>query len=1625
MILDAKPSNNLVPTKSFEQVTEGYSATDYGFIGSNVAAAKNAWNNGLTATVTDWYVNNMTDAYTKAEPVTQEIFDKSYARQLGVEYRLGETVMQLQYRIEKKAQQLATMEQQNGKNRGISNLVTSFGTGFVDPLNIALMMATGPMSAGLSSGSKAYANARLAAAAGKPLTSAFHSTKKQLQDYMLASTGFEFGYAHMQNDLGVTDYTYEQGKNAAIGTMLFAAGITGLRARSTFKKASEVKTRLSRLKEYRDRMDGTYKEYHKDANGQKLVNTTRTVGDNQKVIDVLQTVDVAADTHVRALINENPRLKQIAERKIKADELTDQDIFDVGVVLHQHEVHVLMAEISQKLASNYRAKEGSVVVNEVHYRNQLKRINDAVVEGSTSKLTPEDAKFLQEEFGLKVAAEPTSAAERSVVPEVGLLSYSARNMTANSKRTDIDPLVELQNRGKLVGLAKSNLAEYKVLATELNAVIGEALLGKAHVPIKIDDIPDDLNKRFANKPLGRVTFGELGIEIADIYTMFEGDVKNPLGYALGARVGTTVFHEITHQLQDLTPKYYAEIEAYINSKPELRNILVKEIEKISVYREGFYDFDLTKYPWLAEVYPNHVYGDFMTIPKSDVEKVPLLMEWFFTRPEFLNGLKKDKPKLFERLMEIFQQAFEKAVDFLRLRRKEFFKDMDNLKDADNVAATIQEIVLRMREEGAMPNQLAKLRKGISSSENLTANSQAPKAYQPSYKNPNFEARAKELGAQQADNIGYLEKRIADIVGDEALVPLLLNLPKQSKGEAGRREHIAKLIDSLEDAGLGHVVPAVDTIVRNLQGSAARKAIVTKALRKDDSADGIQSALNELLDAGAPSEAMARIGSIMLNQELSPGQRLGKISQYLAEEDRAMVVRLLHNKTVEQSFSNKLADIKTKKDKLKQLKTLLDGSLRQGVQRGPSVQKQIEAQIVKDQSPIIEYLVDNDMLELFLGEDPTKYMSSYFNKNFKTQEAKKIYGDNLEKASLAFHMDIMQSIRDGETVSRLKGIEEFENFIELIKTTNRGLLAEINRLGINIRESKSFTGYSMKYDRLVVEDMGKTEFYNYMMKAVDAQTTARLHGGFMVNPETQNVQEFVLGDFVKNMYKAIMAGEYEFEDVNTPNKSIAGVLRKSSKIAFKPEYQIDALVKFSNFKSHGRMLLDQIRGRSEKVALIKNLGHDPYQTLKDVAVKQALTKTPGFKTFDMTAKQITGMLDNPVDVQIARSFQKVRQGSNILYLAGSGASALSDIPLTITTLQYLDADFNFTTFVESYKKAIDTQFRGNNKQMAAWYRSQGAGFDLLTRTIAQKVVAGEKVDGGMMGFANQLVFEINGLNRVTATHQQLFIDILSSSLAEAIQGKKTSGLIDRLEAYGFTPRELGSLVKHVETTPDGVERLAPSSITNAKLQAKVSAFYLQYMKEAVMEPDAGAQALARLGFEAGTFKGEVARTAFQYSSFMLGMARVVYRRFLHGYTGENKANGFKMAHLVTYLGMAIAFAYMTTILKDLSKFKEPINPLNMTQFDFLRILKQSGVLTIGELGVDSVIFGPSEMFSPITGQAIDLLKGDFAEGLEPFTGQQYPIIGPVLEQAVGFVAGETMLNIQKDQLEKADNAKIAE
>lgn len=1158
---------------------------------------------------------------------------------------------------------------------------------------------------------------------------------------------------------------------------------------------------------------------------------------------------------------------------------------------------------------------------------------------------------------------------------------------------------------------------YARMVEDINGMVNEVLLGdKKIIPVRIEKQMSSSGVQGWKYP------NELRNYIAEPHMVFAssevttGLTNIPVTEVLYTRVLSTLFHEAWHNVKEINITSYNQL-LDVASSPE-----VKKAMSSALKTRGYYSKSKTK-AQKQEMF--------------DEEAPPHLLEFALTRPEFWSILEDDNPSLFTKYKDLVGNLLSHAAAVLKV---EGFKKVLKIKKPDLVAEQIGFIVKALRDNVDETKRIKKLYLE-SPKGRRTANMRKKAAYE----NPNFKSRAEEMRKYSADPVKYLEDTIEATVGHDEALPQLMpsRLPETAKELT---EFVVEINETFNKLGLDHLTPYVKDILVNQMGTERRRKAILKVIRKGTpDEDQINKLLIHLKEKKAPLDTAQRVGYILKDDSISMAEKLGKINQYFYEENLAMVLRNVHDASVAKNLEDIVKSKATPAQKVAQLKTILDGSLRKGVERNTSIQRLVDGQIIKDQSPLVEFLVNNDLLEVFLGEDPTKYMSSYRELTTKNPEIARIYGENLKEGSLQLHLDLMDAISSGELPKKWKGVDEFEELVDIIKTINLGQMAEINHLGVNMRQRKGFTGYSMKYDKQVVSSMSEAEFVTFMLRVVDAEQTERLHGGVMegsvdtkdgkpldiyAKPDwrrttrKEDVTEFdrfEINEFLRRFYHEIVSGKFEEDSADA--KSIVGSMRKAAKVAFKSEHRNEAMLTLSNFENLGRLLLEQIRNRSEKIALVKNLGHDPYSMVMGTARKNGLDKVKGFSILDATAKQVTGMLDNPVDVDLAQNFQKVRQFSNVVFLAGSGMSALSDIPLMLTTMQYLGGEVTFKDFVASYREAAGAHFRGKDKEMSAWFRSQGAGFDVITRQTAQRVVTGESYAGGLLGVANQLMFELNGLNRITATHQQVFMDLMTNSLGEQFRsGKLNPTLEARMREFGFNDKELKTLAKFVEKTPDGKYRLGSAGISNAPLQRKFSGFLTTYMKEGVLEPDAGAMAISRLGLESGTITGETARVALQYSSFMLGMSRVVYRRFLHGYEGEGKHNAMKMAHLVTYVGAALGFAYMTTVMKDLSKFKEPIDPLDMTFFDFTRILRQSGVLGVTELGLNAAQFGPSATLSPVAGMATDVLSGDVAKGLKPLTGQQYPIIGPVIQKAIGFVMAETVQNAQNDLVTSIPNTR---
>ena len=1591
MITPQRDPNSLVRTKTLSEIAgQDYSTTDYGVVEGLKATSLATIQRNFVVTAADWvkqYDERRDVKMGKRAPVTQEHYDKSPAAKYGLEFRANENPLTFERRIQKAAKLKYYNEIAQGQDRQLSQFVTSLGVGLTtDPTNLI----------GFGTGA-GVAKASLYAAAGRRAAAAYHSGKGTFKNVVAYGAAFEVPYAFMSNDLGVEKYTFDQLKMSLGMNAAFAGVLSGVSAGASYRSAAKVAKAKSDYEVYNRIMTGDY-----------------------TIPDALDSVYNSGNKAVVDVIKQDKRLTDIAEGRIKQDDVTLQDTLQIAALLKGYETHLKVSSMTAKLADDFLSKlqsgETSIFKARKEYEAKVGRVVDAVLYGKTQQLTKEDVSFLNSN-NVEIRrqgdeAEPTKGgnqmhASYTVTENYGVVTKSEAtanqallDASVNARNLELEyfTLIEQGKRAEAMDM-KPKLDEakqvvdnlfgetYARMVEDINGMVNEVLLGdKKIVPVTIQKQQETKGAKGWKYP------DELRNYIAEPHFLFadsayyEGITKIPATEILYVETMSTLFHETWHNVKEINISAYNQL-LDAASTPAIKKIMADILKK-----RGYYDRRTLEDDKLSII---------------EEESPSFLLEFALTRPEFWKVLQDDNPSLFNKYKNLVSKVLSHGAAVLKVQGS---KRLLKMRNADKVAKEVGDIVKSLRDQVDSTRRMRQLYSQSASGRKYGVKPLTKAAYE----NPNFKSRADEMRKYSADPVAYLEDTIEATVGSEEVLPMLMPsaLPET---RAALSEYVAEVIKKLDEMGMGHVTPYVKDILINQMGTQKRRNAIVRAVRKAELNDEqIVSVLASLKEKGTPLDTAQRIGFILRDENISTAEKLGKINQYFHQENLAMVLRNIHDAAV----TNKLTDIVKSKatpaEKLAQLKTVLDGSLRKGVERNTSIQRLVDGQIIKDQSPLIEYLVNNDLLEVFLGEDPTSYMSSYREIVAKNPEVARIYGENLKEGSLQLHLDLMDAISSGEIPKKWKGVDEFEGLVDIIKTINEGQMAEINHLGVNMRQRSGFTGYSMKYDKQVVSAMSEQEFVTFMLRVVDVEQTEKLHGGLMENKSESGMtfDRFEIDSFLRRFYNEIVSGKIDEDTAGA--KSIVGSMRKAAKIAFKPEHRNDAMVTLSNFDNLGRLLLEQIRSRSEKIALVKNLGHDPYSMIMGVARKEGLDRVKGFSILDATAKQVTGMLDNPVDVNIAQNFQKVRQFSNVVFLAGSGMSALSDIPLMLTTMQYLGGDVTFKDFVASYRQAAKAHFKGNDKEMAAWFRSQGAGFDIITRQTAQRVVTGESYAGGLLGMANQLMFELNGLNRVTATHQQVFMDIMTNSLGEQFRSGNLNPVLEaRMREFGFTDKELKALANYVEQTPDGKYRLGSSSIKNAALQRKVSGFLTTYMKEAVIEPDAGAMAITRLGLEAGTISGETARIALQYSSFMLGMSRVVYRRFLHGYSGEGKHNAHKMAHLITYVGAALGFAYMTTVMKDLAKFKEPIDPLDMTFFDFTRILRQSGVLGITELGLNAAQFGPSSTLSPVAGMAADVLSGDVSKGLKPLTGQQYPIIGPVIQKAIGFVMAETVQNAQND------------
>lgn len=1165
--------------------------------------------------------------------------------------------------------------------------------------------------------------------------------------------------------------------------------------------------------------------------------------------------------------------------------------------------------------------------------------------------------------------------------------------------------------------------------------------------------------------LGEVVVGDNDIGMGAMRTWAESE-----SYEM-TTPAQVVFHEALHVLSHTSPSTIKAIHKAIESQPKLKAKLEEHIKK-----RGYDTDDVV------------------------VELPSVLMEWLTTQPEFWNTLYKQDRTVFDQLVDFVKNLIKETQDILKRKgggseRLDWVfevnvDDLDGMTPeqlAQKMGIYFSEIKkgIRAKEQPAfvkpnngtdINNAANKLDKDMSKANKDGAERtvqkekvRAQKVVQGSKRNPQESAK-KALDAVFGPRIQALLKGDPDPTLGSG--PVYLEIIKSIREQVPNKAVADNLIDlaiAIRDISLyqkkaeelltiGYVIdPNYD--LKDLVRDGAFRDL-------DSSAIAITEADLDKLVAGLEPEEAARVRKESIEQ-LKMTQEMVKAFQHIQQRSATlfkelMFVRhkiakgemtaaeakaqlkenidvhtqsLIARQITDSNAINQYDHLKGKSTKqiLKYLKTVMDGRPRKGVAtKDRSVEVKVLAQIQEDQGAISKALITNGLYDLFMG---VSTMSADVKMN---PEAQAVYGQKLKEASDMFWKDLMDAARNQEIPDDWKGIKALEEVYEAFIATNENLRNQLNELGAGIRYREGFTGLSQRWDERSILQHGEAQFRSDMNESIDWEATEAAHGGVMnvITSEDGRVtdwQEFDREAFLTEWYKEIQSNKIE----DHASTDVVQSFGKHRAIVMKTASEIPMTQKYSGHKSLGLLYMDQIRHRSEMIAIAKKFGTRPLPNFEATATRLGLDTDASFKditglesagnTLSMkqliaTVEYLTGALDNPANKDLARHSKNFRKVSNLAFLPMSGVSALTDIPMIALTLQQngvLKMD-DMGKFLEAYAAAHARRFGGDEATRQV-LEGMGAGVDAALNAASSRVALADSSDPDLLGRMNDAMFSLNYLNGITTAGQEAFMDVMTRSLAEQIQAEDINPLTARmLEDFGFTVKDIKELVDSVVSGDDGVARVGPSTIKSPEVARKTREMLLQLMNEAVMFPDAGTQALVRGGLQAGTVAGEIARDVFQYSSFPLAMTRIISRKFMTNYQGTSPWTTHQTGRvqMVAFVGSMLALGYMTTIIKDLLRGREPMHLGNMSGKGWERVVAQSGVagilepmLSLGSGDVRGAVAPlPSTLFSAVMKET----GAEKVDALRPLYGSAYPIVGPAIGKTIGWAFGESVQELQNNR-----------
>jgi hypothetical protein len=346
--------------------------------------------------------------------------------------------------------------------------------------------------------------------------------------------------------------------------------------------------------------------------------------------------------------------------------------------------------------------------------------------------------------------------------------------------------------------------------------------------------------------------------------------------------------------------------------------------------------------------------------------------------------------------------------------------------------------------------------------------------------------------------------------------------------------------------------------------------------------------------------------------------------------------------------------------------------------------------------------------------------------------------------------------------------------------------------------------------------------------------------------------------------------------------------------------------------------------------------------------------------DAIFDKIVGEADHPENRRLATLFGSIRQFMDMISLETAGITALATDPVQmVSMMQHMGLGVGESTGL--INAAIKNQWsKSSNKEaLRSRYLAMGAGLDAWVNAVATRVGGSPGSSRGVIAKGHKFLFRANGLSSITSSFQFAYMDAVEQAFANIVERGFKDMDVDQLhravERFGISKADMDKLSGEVITDAMGKKRIMLGNLADADLSRKFRNYLNEGMRSAVLEPNSASTSLAHLGFKAGTWEGEIARTVTQYLSFSMAVYQKTFARLMNGY-GEkgllhNPLNGglsLGQQHMLVMSVLGIGSAAMGITMKDMFKGREPVlfDPVQFTKpSNMARIVAQAGMFPI--------------------------------------------------------------------------------